>query len=102
MKELSYRLFFKAISNKTRFKIINILRHGPKSVTEIYKKLGLEQSRVSHDLKCLTDCGFVHNNKIGKTRIYYLDKKTILPMLKLIDKHIESYSVHLKKCGIIE
>jgi DNA-binding transcriptional ArsR family regulator len=38
MKDLSYKLFFKAFSNKTRFEIINSLRKGPKSVSDIVKK----------------------------------------------------------------
>lgn len=102
MKILLYKLFIKAFSNKTRLRILELLKSGPKTVSEICKELNFEQSRVSHNLKCLIDCGFVHNNKIGKTRVYYLDKKIISPMLKLIDKHVESYSEHLKKCGIIK
>lgn len=102
MKELSYKLFFKALSNKTRFKIINSLRKGSKSVSELVKETGFEQSRISHNLKCLIDCGFVENNRNGKQVIYSLNKETIKPLLKLIDKHIEKYSNHLTHCGIIK
>ena len=101
MKNLSYEMFFKAFSNKTRFEIIKLLRKGSKNVTEICNELGFEQSRVSHNLKCLIECGFVTNNKNGKERIYSLEKNTVMPMLNLIDKHIKKYSSHLKKCGII-
>ena len=101
MKDLSYKLFFKAFSNKTRFEIIKAL-NSPKSVTEIVKETGFEQSRISHNLRCLIDCGFVENNRNGKQVIYSLNKETIKPLLKLIDTHIGKYAKHLVTCGIVK
>ena len=69
MKNILYKLFFKAFSNKTRFDIINLLRKGPKHVSDICKELNFEQSRVSHNLKCLEDCGFVNSKWNGKNKI---------------------------------
>lgn len=63
MKETSYKLFFRAFSNKTRSEIINMLRKNPRSVSDIVRKTGFEQSRVSHNLKCLIDCGFGYKDK---------------------------------------
>lgn len=102
MKYISYKLFFKAFANKTRFEIIELLIKAPKTVNQICKKLGYEQSRVSHNLKCLVDCGFIQNKRVGKTKVYSLDQKTIIPILKLVDTHIGKYSTHLKKCGAIK
>lgn len=102
MKNLSYKLFFKAFANKTRFELIHSLREGKKSVTELVNETGFEQSRVSHNLKCLIDCGFVENNRKGKRIVYSLNKKTVLPLLNLIDAHIGKYSQHLVECGILE
>lgn len=102
MKELSYKLFFKAFSNKTRFEIIGVLKRGPKNVSGIIKETGFEQSRISHNLKCLIACGFVENNRNGKQVTYHLNRETIKPLLELVDKHIGKYSAHLKQCGIIK
>lgn len=102
MKEISYRLFFKAFSNKTKFEIIRLLRKGPKSVKEMCEELGFEQSRVSHNLKCLENCGFVNGKRNGKNKIYELDKKHIIPILSKIDKHIETYNKRLESCGILK
>jgi DNA-binding transcriptional ArsR family regulator len=101
-KEKAYKLFFKAISNPTRLKIINVLRNGPKTVTEIANETGFEQSRVSHNLKCLLDCGFIENKRKGKYVIYSLNKDTILPLLDLMDKHISLYAEYLIKCNILK
>jgi ArsR family transcriptional regulator len=102
MKELSYKLFFKALANKTRFEIVRVLRRGPKSVKDLVKATGFEQSRISHNLKCLVGCGFVENNRDGRQVIYSLNEETIKPLLELIDKHIRKYEKHLRKCGIIK
>lgn len=102
MNELSYRLFFKAFSNRTRFEIIKLLRTGSKSVTDMCKELKFEQSRVSHNLKCLETCGFVSSKWNGKNKIYSLDKEHILLILNNIDKHIERYSKRLKICGVLK
>lgn len=102
MIELSYKLFFKAFSNETRFEIIKLLRKGPKYVSDICKELGFEQSRVSHNLKCLVDCGFVNAQRNGKNIVYSLDKKHIKPLLKNIDNHIKHYNKRLETCGIIK
>ena len=98
---MNYRLFMKAFSNKTRFEIIALLAKGSRNVSEICKELGFEQSRVSHNLKCLVDCGFVNNKYLGKNRIYSLDKKHILPILKNMEEHIKDYNERLKICGVL-
>jgi len=98
----SYKLFFKGFSNKTRFKIIELLRKGPKHVSDICEELGFEQSRVSHNLKCLVDCGFVNANWNGKNKVYSLDGHYIIPILNNIDSHIKHYNKRLKTCGVIK
>lgn len=98
----SYKEFFRAFSNNTRFEIIKLLRKGEKSVLEISDKLGFEQSRVSHNLKCLADCGFVKMKPNGKKRMYSIDNEIVSPLLDLIDKHIKKYENYLKKCEVLK
>ena len=96
-----HRLFFKAFSNKTRLEIIQLLRKKPRTVMEICKKTGFEQSRVSHNLKCLENCGFVESSRDGNYRIYSLDKETIVPIVDLFEKHINKYKKRLAYCEVI-
>jgi DNA-binding transcriptional ArsR family regulator len=67
------------------------------NVTEICNCLNQEQSRVSHNLKCMADCHFLTVKKKGKQRIYSLNKETILPLLNLVEKHVQKYCC--KECG---
>jgi DNA-binding transcriptional ArsR family regulator len=92
---ISHKLLLRAMANETRFAIISLLKEQPYSVGEIGEKLRFEQSRVSHNLKCLVDCGFVNSKQDGRNRIYALDDKTVRPMLRLMEKHVERYKHHL-------
>jgi DNA-binding transcriptional ArsR family regulator len=61
-------------------------------VTTISKSLKIEQSLVSHNMKKLLSCNLVHSKRQGKTKIYSLNKKVTLPILKIYEKNI------LKNC----
>ncbi len=87
----SYNLFFDNFSNKTRIKIIESLILGPKSVTDICNMTKEEQSKVSHNLRNLKECHFLDVKKNGKQRIYSLNKGTVVPILKLVEKHVHKY-----------
>lgn len=91
MKCKSYNLFFETISNKTRLKILELLNKRAMSVNEICKELNEEQSKVSHNLKKLADCHFLDVKRIGKKRIYSLNKETTVPLTNLVEKHVEKY-----------
>jgi len=101
MKEVAYRVFFKAFSNSTRFAIIQLLCKGSKNVTEICEALNFEQSRVSHNLRCLENCGFVTAKWEGKNKVYALEKE-ILSILQSMDKHIVNFEKQLESCGILQ
>lgn len=91
MSEKAYKIFFGTLSNRSRLKIINLLRKDKKCVTEICKKLNFNQTTVSHNLKRLLRCGFVFVEQKGRKRYYSLNKKTIKPLMKLIDDHMRKY-----------
>jgi len=91
MNNLTYHIFFNNLANPLRIKIITSLEDKEKNVTEISKELKVEQSKISHALSNLKSCRIVKVKQKGKERIYFLNKKTIVPMLKLIDKHVKSF-----------
>ena len=94
----AYDTFFRTLADESKLEIINLLSKGPKNVTELSKKLGFEQSRVSHNLRVLGERGFVKVKKNGKERIYSLDEEVVVPILTLIDKHVDRYYKHYCKC----
>ncbi len=83
----TYHRFFSNLANPLKVSIILSLREKQQSVTELKDGIKAEQSKISHALSALKKCNIVQSTQKGKQRIYSLNKTTILPMLKLIDKH---------------
>ncbi len=92
MTKQSYETFFATLSGSNRLSILKHLQEkGSQSVTEISKGTGIEQSAVSHSLSKLLACEFVHIEVRGKHRYYTLNEETIVPLLRLIDRHIAEF-----------
>ena len=91
MSKKSYNNFFTNFAVRSKFDIIMALRDRPLSVNEIVKKVGGEQSAVSHNLKKLSTCRILRVKRDGKQRIYSLNKETVIPMLSLVEKHVRKY-----------
>jgi ArsR family transcriptional regulator, cadmium/lead-responsive transcriptional repressor len=87
MKCNYYYIFFGNLANPIKIRIIEELKKRPLTVSELSKKTGEEQSKISHALANLKECSIVTFEKNGKNRLYSLNKKTILPILKILDKH---------------
>jgi len=91
MNNSTYHFFFGSLSNPLRVEIVLSLRKKQKSVNELSKDLGVEQSKISHALVLLKNCNIVEAKQKGKQRIYFLNKKTMIPILNLIDKHAKKF-----------
>jgi len=87
MKQNTYHIFFGNLASPLRISIISALKERDMSVNDLSKALKEEQSKLSHALSNLKKCNIVHARKEGKERIYSLNRKTILPILVLIDQH---------------
>src|SRR3989339_15843 len=59
----------KAVSDKIRWVVIEMLLDGPKTVGELATKLGVEQSLLSHHLKILRNEGLIESRREGKSVI---------------------------------
>ncbi len=95
-----YREFFRALGNQTRFAIVQLLRDRPHYVGEMVDELKMEQSRVSHNLGCLLNCGFVQWEWRGKNKVYRL-RPEVMPILAAIDRHIARYAPALYSCRVL-
>ncbi|MBU0459427.1 MAG: metalloregulator ArsR/SmtB family transcription factor [Nanoarchaeota archaeon] len=91
MKCQAVESFFVNFANKTKLDIILCLKEKPLSVNDLAKELNEEQSKISHNLKKLTECNILMVKQKGKQRIYSLNQQTVIPLLKLVEKHVQSY-----------
>lgn len=101
MKVATYHIFFSNLANPLRIEIISALMRGKKSVGELEKEVKEEQSKLSHALASLRKCNLVNSERKGKVKIYSLNKRTLMPILKIIDNHaIEDCGNDCKQCKI--
>ena len=91
MLDRAYDIFLETLANRNRLEIIDFLKNGSKTVTEISEELEMHQTTVSHNLARLEKCGFVTGEQQGKYCLYALNKETIEPLMKLIEKHLNKY-----------
>lgn len=61
---------FHALSEPARLRLLNALRDGEKTVTELMQATGLGQANVSKHLQLLHSMGFVTRRKSG-LHVYY-------------------------------
>ncbi len=67
--------YFKALSDETRLRLLNLLVHHELSVNEITEILNMGQSRISRHLKILTDCGLLVSRRDGLWVFYSASKE---------------------------
>ena len=65
---------FKALSDDTRLRILNLLRSQELNVNEIVSVLDMGQSRISRHLKILTDSGLLESRRDGLWVFYRIPK----------------------------
>lgn len=61
---------FRGFADTSRLAILEALRSGEKTVSELITLVRLSQSNTSMHLACLKDCGLVQSRQEGR-RVYY-------------------------------
>lgn len=77
----------RAIAHPMRIAIIDLLHENQKqSVTEIYKKLNIEQASASHHLNILKNKGVLVSKRDGKKIYYSLKNQTLTEIIECINR----------------
>jgi DNA-binding transcriptional ArsR family regulator len=94
----AYYLFFSTLSNRTRLAIIDVLKEGPKNISEISKALEQDEATVSYNLKRLENFALLRSTGSGKEKLYSLNKEIVEPLSELLAFHTNKYCPRLKNC----
>ena len=76
---------FRGLADTTRLSILESLRDGEKTTSEIVKETKHNQSNISNHLACLLDCGLVKNRREGKNMFYNLSNAKVAKLLEESD-----------------
>ena len=71
---------FKALSDKNRLMIVDMLSCGELCACMILEKFDITQPTLSHHMKALCGCGLVDWRKEGKWMHYSLNEKAVLEL----------------------
>lgn len=74
---MEYTQVFKALAHPKRLEILSILSLTSLNVTDLCRQLNKHQSNVSQHLQVLRENNLVVSKKIGKKRIYELNRQNI-------------------------
>lgn len=75
---------FKALSDSTRLKIINILLNGEKCVCEIFPNVSRTQSTVSIHLNKLEKSEILESRRQGKWIYYKIKDRRIFSLMHIL------------------
>ena len=71
---------YAALAEPSRRQILDLLRDGERSVTELVARLNLSQPGVSKHLRVLREVGLVQSRHAGRQRLYGLDARGLQPV----------------------
>ncbi|MDF0682209.1 MAG: metalloregulator ArsR/SmtB family transcription factor [Candidatus Nitrosocosmicus sp.] len=89
---------FRGLADTTRLSILECLRGGEKTTSEIVKETSQNQSNISNHLSCLLDCGLVRNRREGKNVFYKLNNEQVARLLKESDSVLTEIISGLYNC----
>lgn len=95
--ELTAKLF-RGFSDTSRLAILETLREGQMTVSEIVRETSLTQSNVSNHLSCLRDCGLVTAEQDGRFVYYALSDQRVDELLQLADNLLRQVARGVYEC----
>lgn len=89
---------FRGLGDPTRLSILETLREGEKSTSQIVSEVGHSQSNVSNHLACLLDCGLVKNRRQGRNIYYRLSDRKVSELLEESDSILSEIARGVYEC----
>lgn len=89
---------FRGFSDPSRLGILEALRNGPLTVSQIIEATGLSQSNASNHLGCLRDCGLVVAQQEGRYVAYHLSDDRVGELLALAEALLADVARGVYEC----
>lgn len=80
--------FGKGIGNAARYRIVEALSRGPRTVGKLVKAAKISQPSVSQHLKTLKASNLVRDKRCGKEVVYTLNAPYVLRLLASLTKEV--------------
>ena len=87
---------FAALAEPNRFRIVELLRSGPRTVNDIGDRLDLNQPQVSKHLRVLKAAGLVEVEPRAQQRLYELCAAPLRELHDWLDRYRELWDARAK------
>lgn len=78
---------FAALAEPNRFRIVELLRSGPRPVNDIGERLRLNQPQVSKHLRVLKEAGLVDVEPRAQQRLYHLRASELRRLHEWVERY---------------
>ncbi len=89
---------FRGFADPSRLSIVEVLRAGPLTVSQIAAVTALSQPNASNHLSCLRDCGLVVSEQQGRYVRYQLSDRRVDALLRLADELLADVAKGVYEC----
>ena len=89
---------FRGFADPSRLSILEALRDGEQTVSELVETTGFTQPNVSNHLSCLRDCGLVTVRQQGRFSYYSLSDDRVAKLLLLADELLADVAKGVYEC----
>ncbi len=93
---------FRGLADLSRLSILEALRNGPRSVSEVVRRTGLTQPNASMHLSCLWCCGLVDREEHGRFTIYRIRSGMVGRILQAAENLLEDVFDRIEECDRYE
>ncbi|MGH7543663.1 MAG: ArsR/SmtB family transcription factor [Gemmatimonadota bacterium] len=94
---------FAALSEPNRFRIVELLRSGPRPVNAIGRRLQLKQPQVSKHLRVLKEAGLVNVQPRAQQRLYELRAQPLCQLHDWLERYRQVWDARFEELdGLVE
>jgi DNA-binding transcriptional ArsR family regulator len=86
-----------ALAEPNRFRIVELLRSGPRSVTDIADGLGTYQVQISKHLRVLKEAGLVDVEPRAQQRLYALRAEPLRELHQWLERYREIWDARFQE-----
>lgn len=92
-------LLFHALGDPTRRAILDLLKPGPTSVTQLAEPLGITLTAIGQHLQILEECDLVRTEKTGRVRTCRIEPAGFSRLEQWIKEHRSHWEIRLDRLG---
>ena len=92
---------FTALGEPNRYRIVELLRAGPRAVTDIGDRLKLNQPQVSKHLRVLRDAGILDVQPQAQQRLYQLRAEPLREMAAWLERYREVWQARFEELDAV-